>query len=211
MKLSVLGTLLSLAAMPALAHNGVVHETNTDAQKHLESVSEDQPSTPFNLNLGGAFQLTDQTGSTRTETDPNGQMQLLFFGYANCQAICSVALPLMADVVTDLATSDLNVTPVMVTVDPSRDTIDTIGAPLKKHHPDFVGLTGSMEDLQKIYDLYSVENTVVFTDPELGDIFAHGSHIYLLDAKGKFLTLLPPILSAKRISELVKKYASGAS
>lgn len=207
MKLGIVGILLSLAATPVLAHGTVVHKSNTDAQKHLVEVPSDQPSTPFNLNLGGAFQLTDQTGMPRTEADPNGQMQLLFFGYANCQAICSVALPLMADVVTDLATSDLAVTPVMVTVDPTRDTVETIGAPLKKHHPDFVGLTGSSDDLQKVYDLYSVENKVVFTDPELGDIFAHGSHIYLLDAKGKFLTLLPPILSADRIAELVKKYA----
>jgi protein SCO1/2 len=117
----------------------------------------------------------------------------------------------MGDVVADLAASDLNVTPVMVTVDPSRDTVETIGTPLKKHHPDFVGLTGSADDLQKVYDLYSVENKVVFTDPELGDIFAHGSHLYLLDAKGKFLTLLPPILSAERIAELVQKYAKGES
>lgn len=211
MKSGLITLLLFLTAPHVFAHGTVVHKTNTETQKHLEEAPNDQPNTPFNLNLGGAFQLTDQTGATRTEVDPDGQMQLLFFGYANCQAICSVALPLMADVVTDLAASNLAVTPVMVTVDPSRDTVDTIGAPLEKHHPDFVGLTGSTSDLQKTYDLYSVENKVVFTDPELGDIFAHGSHIYLLDAKGDFLTLLPPILSTKRVVDIVRSYANASS
>jgi protein SCO1/2 len=90
----------------------------------------------------------------------------------------------MADVVDDLAERSLPITPVMITVDPKRDTVAEMGPALKKHHPDFVGLTGDLPDLETAYDLYSIERTVVFTDPELGDIFAHGSHIYLLDAKG---------------------------
>jgi protein SCO1 len=167
-----------------------------------------QATLPFDLNLGGPFQLVDQSGNMRSQINPNGQMQLVFFGYANCASICPVALPLMGDVVTDLSARDISVTPVMITVDPRRDTVETIGSALQKYHPDFVGLTGSPADLQKVYDLFSIEKKVLFTDPERGDVLAHGSHIYLLDAQGKFLTLLPPVLSPERIVDIVQKYAS---
>ncbi|MEM8632952.1 MAG: SCO family protein [Pseudomonadota bacterium] len=164
---------------------------------------------PFPVNIGGAFELTDQEGDTRTEVDPSGNLQLLFFGYANCEAICSVALPMMAEVADLLAEDGLSLTPVMVTIDPKRDTVETIGAPLEEMHSDFVGLTGTEEELQKVYDLYSVEKEVVFTDPGYGEIFAHGSFIYLLDGSGDFLTIMPPILSVERMVEIVSSYATG--
>ncbi len=211
MKPHLLSLLLCLAGAPLLAHGTVVHKNNAEAEQHLQATEQTGPVLPFDLKLGGSFELTDQNGSQRTEANPDGHMQLLFFGYANCQAICSVALPLMAGVTDDLAARGLPITPVMITVDPNRDTVETIGVDLQKHHPDFVGLTGSSSALQNAYDLYSIEQTVVFTDPELGDIFAHGSHIYLLDAKGQFLTLLPPILSSDRIVEIVQKYAINGS
>lgn len=209
MKRHLLSIMLCLASAPALAHGTVAHKNTAEATKHQQQST--TPALPFNLNLGGAFVLTDHTGNQRTEMNPDGHMQLLFFGYANCQSICTVALPMMGDVVTDLAARGLTVTPVMITVDPKRDTVENMGPVLQKHHPDFVGLTGATAALDKAYDLYSIEHKVVFTDPEQGDIFAHGSHIYLLDAKGKFLTLLPPILSADRVVEIVQKYADAGS
>ncbi|MEO0829200.1 MAG: SCO family protein [Pseudomonadota bacterium] len=162
---------------------------------------------PFPVKLGGPFTLTDHTGTRRSEADPNGRMQLLFFGYANCEAICSVALPLMAEVTDTLREAGVDVQPVMVTVDPERDTSEAMGPALAKHHEDFVGLTGTEAELAAVYDLYAVEKTIVFEDPLLGPIYAHGSHVYLLDAEGKFLTLLPPILSADRVAEIAAAYA----
>ncbi len=211
MKRHLLSLMLCLASAPVLAHGGIVHKDQTEAQKHQQTPLPSGPALPFNLKLGGAFELTDNTGNQRTEANPDGHMQLLFFGYANCQSICTVALPMMGDVTNDLAKRGLTVTPVMITVDPKRDTVENMGAALKKHHPDFVGLTGAKAALDHAYDLYSIEHKVVFTDPEQGDIFAHGSHIYLLDAKGKFLTLLPPILSADRVVQIVQKYADAGS
>lgn len=204
MKAPVLSLLLCLAGAPALAHGTDVHKTNAETTQHQQQPA---PALPFDLKLGGPFQLTDQTGKIRTQVNPDGHMQLLFFGYANCASICTAALPLMGDVVDDLAGRGLNVTPVMITVDPKRDTVETIGPALQKHHPDFVGLTGSAMDLQVVYDLFAIAHDIVFTDPALGDVFSHGSHIYLLDPQGKFLTLLPPILSAGRMVDIVQNYA----
>lgn len=162
----------------------------------------------FPFQIGGAFTLTDGTGAPRTERDPEGRIQLLFFGYANCESICDVALPTIAEAADLLAEGGVPVRPVMITIDPTHDTVATIERPLKALHPDFVGLTGTEADLAAVRALYNVERTVVFEDPSGAPVYAHGSFIYVLDGAGAVQTLLPPILGPERIAEIVRTYAS---
>ena len=108
----------------------------------LASGSSGQANEPFPLALGGAYTLTDQYGQTRTQADPEGHAQLVFFGYINCPDICTAALPLMAGITDALAAEGITVTPVMITIAPDRDTVESMGAPLAAIHPDYIGLTG---------------------------------------------------------------------
>ncbi|SIS97178.1 protein SCO1/2 [Roseivivax lentus] len=170
------------------------------------AASETPAPAPFPIALGGPFTLTDQSGAPRTEAAPGADLQLVFFGYANCRSICAVALPTMAAAADTLAAGGIDARPVMITVDPDHDTVATIGPPLARFHPAFEGLTGSAADLKPVYDLFAVEHEVLFTDPSGQPVYAHGSHIYLLDGDGAFLTLLPPILGLDRIAEIAKGY-----
>lgn len=165
-----------------------------------------QAENPLPFDIGGAYALVDQYGKTRSQADPDGHAQLLFFGYANCLNICSAALPLMADVVDLLATENIVVTPVMITVAPDQDRVETMGAPLAEIHPDFIGLTGDGPALQAAYNAFSVEVKPLFQDPEYGWIYAHGSFVHLLDGSGEMLTLLPPVLDVDRTAEIVRSY-----
>ncbi len=168
-----------------------------------------EPADPFPVALGGPFVLTDHTGAPRSEAAPGADLQLLFFGYANCEQICSAALPLMAGAVDRLAREGLRAVPVMITVDPERDTVAALGPALAKHHRDFVGLTGPEAELARVRALFGVETEVLFHDPEGAPVYAHGSHVYLLDATGKVLTLLPPVLSPDRMAAIAARYAGG--
>ena len=161
---------------------------------------------PFPVSIGGPYALTDQYGQTRTQVDPDGKAQLLFFGYANCLNICSAALPLMAQVVDELADAGIAVTPVMITVAPDQDRVETMGAPLAEIHPDFVGLTGDEVALQAAYDAFNVEVEPLFEDPEYGWIYSHGSFLHLLDGDGETLTLLPPILDVAQATGIARSY-----
>lgn len=181
-------------ALAALAVGAVVAASAAAAQ------------TPLPFDLGGAFALTDQHGAARTQADPRGQAQLLFFGYANCPGICSTALPLMADVTDALAHRGIGLTPVLITIDPARDRVDTMGPPLARLHPDFVGLSGDTPALQTAWDAFQVTHELAYTDPEHGPIYSHGSMIYLLDGAGEVLTLLPPVLDAGRVTEIALSY-----
>lgn len=187
------------------AHDGKVHATDAEAAAHANAAAEGLP-LPFDL--GGPFSLIDQNGQTRSEADPEGNLQLLFFGYANCREICSAALPQMAEVEAGLAARGIDLTPVLITVDPVRDTVATLGPALEKFSPDFIGLTGDQVALGATYKAFSIENSLVFDDPKYGPVYAHGSFLYLLDGKGGFLTVIPPILSSDRVVDMIAAYAN---
>lgn len=207
MKIATLVFGLAILCAPmSLAHDeGVVHGTKTEAEAHAALPPAQGLGLP--VNLGGPFTLIDQTGQTRTEADPDGHLQLLFFGYANCREICSVALPQMAEIKAGLATRGIALTPVMITVDPARDTPKTMGPALAAYGTGFIGLTGTNATLQAAYDAFSVEKTILFEDPEFGPVYAHGSLLYLLDGQGKFLTVIPPILTSERAIDIITAYA----
>lgn len=199
-----------LLAGAASAHDGVVHGDAEEAARHRAEtappLADEPPPLPFPVAIGGAYELIDQTGAPRTEADPDGRLQLVFFGYANCPSICAVAMPTMAASVDALRAAGVDAVPVMITVDPERDRVETMAEPLAKFHPDFIGLTGSEEALAAARKAFHVEKSLVFEDPEYGPVYAHGSHIYLMDADGGFLTLLPPVLSPERIVEIAGTY-----
>ncbi|MEM7214567.1 MAG: SCO family protein [Pseudomonadota bacterium] len=191
----------------AYAHNGVKHENLDEALQHQEETS---PNTAgFPEVKGGDFELVDHEGNKRTSVSPEGNFQLIFFGYANCKAICSVALPRMANAVDILEEQNITVTPLLITVDPERDTVDNMKEALLHHHDRMIGLTGTEEALQVAYDAFQVEKSLVYEHPDEGPIYAHGSFIYLIGPDGDFKTLLPPILSPERMADVTKSYVNG--
>jgi protein SCO1/2 len=206
------GTFVLLAAVALIGsqnswgHGGVVHKNEAEARRHLA----DEANTPgFPKIKGGDFRLVNQFGQTRTSKDPDGRYQLLFFGYANCKAICSVALPRMAEVTDHLDKQGLSVTPVLITVDPERDSVATLKSAVAKIHPRLIGLTGKADALETAYKAFQVDKKVVFEHPEHGPVYSHGSYIYLLGPDGDFKTIFPPILGPERIVELVLDYSNG--
>ncbi|MCF6232677.1 MAG: SCO family protein [Rhodobacteraceae bacterium] len=161
---------------------------------------------PLPFDVGGPYELIDQRGEPRSQVDPDGHAQLLFFGYANCPGICSAAMPMMAEVTDILAENDLKISPVMITIDPEHDVVGSLGAPMADLHADFIALTGTKAALEQAYKAYSVEKELIFVDPEHGAIYSHGSFIYLLDAQGEVLTLMPPVLDADRAASIILGY-----
>ena len=130
----------------------------------------------------------------------------IFFGYANCEAICSVALPRLGQALDLLEDEADKLSPLLITVDPERDTPDNMGPALAKWHPKLRGLTGSETALADARSAFQVETSLVGEDPEGNPIYAHGSFIYLIGSDGKVLTLLPPILGPERMAEIIKSY-----
>jgi protein SCO1/2 len=190
-----LALLLALAA-PASAHDG--------PHAPAEAVT----AAPFPVTMRADFALVDQHGAPRTPADFAGGPWLLLFGYATCEAICSVALPRMAEAVDILAAQGVEATPVLITVDPARDTPAALAEAAPKLHPRLVALTGAEAALAAARRAFQVEASVVFEAPD-GPVFAHGSFVYLMRPDGTAATLMPPILAPERMAEIVAAHAAG--
>lgn len=158
---------------------------------------------PLPFDVGGAFELVDQTGKVRTDESFHGTPLMIFFGYASCQSICSVALPRMAETVDLL--DDIAVTPVLITVDPARDTPEALSEAAPAIHPRLVALTGDEQALAAAMKAFKVESKIVGEDIA-GPIYAHGSFIYLMGSDGKLMTLLPPVLAPGKMAEIARGY-----
>ncbi len=78
--------------------------------------------------------------------DTEGEVRLIYFGYTNCPDICPIHLAQL-QAVLDRSGTPPNVRVVFITTDPQRDTPQVIRDYLDQFSPDFVGLTGTDEEL----------------------------------------------------------------
>ncbi len=161
---------------------------------------------PFPVEIDVAFSLTDQNGNRVSERDFRGRPILLFFGYTYCESICNVALPRMGEALDSLGPDGENISAVMITIDPARDTPKALRENLPRWHDRLEGLTGTPEELSAVRERFNVNLETVAHDPTGAPIYAHGSFVYLIDAEGGLATMIPPILGPERIAELARKY-----
>lgn len=95
------------------------------------------------------FQLRDTEGRTFDfATESKGSVTLLFFGYTRCPDVCPVHLANIAGALKKLPyriASQVQV--VFVTTDPDRDTPELIREWLDQFDTEFIGLTGTAEEI----------------------------------------------------------------
>ncbi|MEE8334484.1 MAG: SCO family protein [Alphaproteobacteria bacterium] len=137
------------------------------------------------VRIGGPFTLVDHTGQQRTEKDYRGKLMLIYFGYTFCPDACPTALQAMTVALDGLGKSASEVQPLLITIDPARDT----SAHLKSYVPNFpglVGLTGSAEQIRAAAKAYHVyyRNAGEATDY----LMDHSSIVFLMDRDGRYLT-----------------------
>ncbi|MGE5539674.1 MAG: SCO family protein [Gemmatimonas sp.] len=137
--------------------------------------------------IGGPFALTDQNGKRVTDADFAGRFMLIYFGYTYCPDVCPTELNTMALALDRLGTR-VRVVPVFITVDPARDTPEALKTYLASFGPEFVGLTGSDEEIARV----AKEYRVYYKKGEgEGDTYLmdHTSLLYLVGPDGKLKAL----------------------
>jgi len=97
------------------------------------------------------FVLTDTSGQPfdfRKETE--GYVTLLYFGYTHCPDACPAHMANIASALRKLPEGERKqVKVVMVTVDPERDTPQRLREWLGLFDPSFIGLTGTVEEVNQ--------------------------------------------------------------
>jgi protein SCO1/2 len=123
---------------------------------------------------GGEYSLTKSTDKPLT---------LVFFGYTHCPDICGVVMANLASAMTRLSDADRErVDVVYVTTDPARDTATVLDRYLEHVDPDFIGLTGDLQDIVAIGKPLGVGVTQGKKLPSGGYDVTHGTTITGIDS-----------------------------
>jgi protein SCO1/2 len=131
-----------------------------------------------------AITLTRADGQPFRLSDQRGKIVLLFFGYTSCPDVCPTTLAELKLVMDELGDAADSVRVVFITVDPDRDTPEKIQKYVEHFNPAFLGLTGSMDELQVVWDDYGVYRSVNQSASALGYIVDHTARITLIDGDG---------------------------
>ena len=136
------------------------------------------------------FSLLDQHGKAIDRSVFAGHWNLVFFGFTHCPDICPTTLQLMAAAKSKLAESGQAPLPriVLVSVDPERDTPDIIGAYVDYFGPGNLGITGSLEEIDR---LTSGLGIYYQKQPANGDNYVvdHSAAVLVIDPEGRFSAL----------------------
>jgi protein SCO1/2 len=159
---------------------------------------------PQGLVLGGPFSLLDQTGRAVTERDFAGKWLLLYFGYSFCPDICPTELGTIAAAVDALGELGEKILPVMVTIDPQRDTPAQLADYVSRFHPRMLGLTGTPEQVSEAARRYRVYYAKVNRADAGAYLMDHSSFVYLVGPDGRVRSLFRPEASPDDIAAVVR-------
>lgn len=102
------------------------------------------------------FNLTDHTGTARTQEDFAGQWMLVFFGFANCPDVCPTTLAEVAAVMNDLGGDAAQVQPLFITVDPDRDTVEALADFVPRFQANIIGLSGTPSQIDQTAESFHI-------------------------------------------------------
>lgn len=137
------------------------------------------------------FTLTATGDEPVSLSDFRDKYVMLYFGYTYCPDFCPTTLAKLAKVHKELGDDADQMQVVMVTVDPERDTADLLGRYVGAFNPDFVGLTGTKEEIDEVgaaYGLYYKQNE---GSAATGYLVDHSTRTYLIGPDGRALVAYP--------------------
>jgi len=161
---------------------------------------------PVAVQIGGPFTLIDQNGLTRTDGEFRGKLMLVYFGYTQCQEICTTELQSIAAALDQLGERQKEVQPLFITVDPVNDTPELLKAFAANFSPRLLALGGSEAQVTAAEQAYRVYAAKVRRSDGSFAI-DHSSFIFLMGRDGKFLAQfgmnVPPEGIAQAIAKLL--------
>ena len=158
--------------------------------------------------IGGDFELLGEDSKGEHEISLQqfrGRYVLLLFGFTHCPNSCPTILARAAKIAASVE-QKRNLAVIFVTLDPARDTPHNLARFLQAFDPDFIGLSGSDEQIRKVADAYRVS----YSKHAMGNSYTidHSTYMYLLDRAGRVIFMYPESESVANVVHDLKKLVS---
>jgi protein SCO1/2 len=154
---------------------------HTFAGTVLQSPSPAPPLTGLMLNTGEEADLSSF----------RGEVVLLYFGYTHCPDICPATLANVAAALDTMGPRGDDVKMLMITVDPARDDLRTLGEYVGHFHPRFLGVSGSEADIRSAATQYGVFFQQSEGSEATGYLVDHTASLMAIDPDGYLRVVYP--------------------
>lgn len=145
--------------------------------------------------------LTNQDGEPVSMAELEGQWNLLFFGYTFCPDICPATLAELRHLRGKLPDEvKQRLQPILVSVDPERDTPEQLKQYLDYFGAGFIGLTGPLEDIQTLANAAGVPFIPADTSKENYTV-DHGGNLALIGPDGRLRGFIRAPLRTDKLAE----------
>ncbi|MEM1945502.1 MAG: SCO family protein [Candidatus Caldarchaeum sp.] len=149
-----------------------------------------------------SFILRNTRGELVSLQSMRGKVVLLFFGYVNCPDLCPMVLKKYAELERLLGNKVDNVAMVFITTDPYRDTPNALEAYVSSFSPRTTALTGSLEDLAKVWEKYHVRPVEKIGS---GNYVSHSALIYVADKNLILRKIFTPEMPGEEMAKELEK------
>lgn len=156
------------------------------------------------ITLGGDFTLESNQGPVSL-SDYRGKAVAIYIGYSSCPDVCPTALAVMTQAFSALTEPEKQqVAGLFISVDPERDTPESLETYVKFFSPMLTGITGDQNTIDKVVKQYGAfYRKVELTDSAMGYAVDHSSRIYLINSSGElYKTLLHNSSPAQLLTEI---------
>ena len=154
--------------------------------------------------VSAGHDLVDAHGARITQADFAGEPAVIYFGFTHCPDICPTTMYTLAEALA--APGGYDVQPILVTVDPGRDTPQRMGEYVHTEGfpPGLVGLSGSREQIDAAARSFQVHHS---TSPIAGapaDQYNvdHSSLLYVVDRNWRTVSIIPTMTRANPLDPL---------
>jgi protein SCO1/2 len=136
-------------------------------------------------------ELQASGGRTVRLSDFDGKVVVLYFGYTFCPDVCPTTLAKLADAMDILGDKADDVQVIMVSVDPARDTTESLAEYVEYFHPNFMGVTGESTIVDRVATIYGVYYEKEAGSAATGYLVNHTATVMVIDKEGYLKLVLP--------------------
>jgi len=198
--------LLTLLFITLMLTISIAHAEKADVDKTVSDAPVPKTEVIDIKDRGGEFTLIGKDGWVSL-SDFKGKVVAIYFGYTKCPDVCPTNLSFLSSAIGQLSSDEKKqFQSIFISVDPGRDSPDTLVDYVKYFDKDMIGLSAAPDDLDPVVAQYGAYyEKVPYSNSALMYGIDHTSETYIVGKDGKLSSILPHAADSAKILAAIRK------
>lgn len=143
-------------------------------------------------------------------SDLHGKAVAVYFGYTACPDICPTSLGTITEALNMMKADEVaQIQVIFISVDPERDTPESMKGYVEYFHPNIIGVTGDKEAIDKVAEAYHTKYIKIEGNTAMGYTMGHTSFVHFFDKAGNLSSTLDHSIDPDETMKHFKKALEG--